>query len=137
MSAHYAPERESLGCSQKYLVLQFNRFGSGSILLDGIPETEYTIFVIRSFRCDETKAIFERIGSKKFRAIEKPALSRLLRLDGATTLKDLSSLHGNRLEALSGDRAGQHSIRINDQYRLCFVWGEKGPESVEIVDYHS
>ncbi len=57
-------------------------------------------------------------------------------LDDATDLRDLKSPPGNRLEALSGNRAGQHSIRINDQWRVCFVWGKTGPEYVEIVDYH-
>jgi proteic killer suppression protein len=57
-------------------------------------------------------------------------------LDDATELRDLKSPPGNRLEALSGNRSGQHSIRINDQWRVCFVWGKTGPENVEIVDYH-
>jgi len=76
--------------------------------------------VIRSFRCDDTKAIFELTGSKKYRAIEKSAYGRLLRLNAASSLQDLSAIRGNRLEALAGDRAGQYSIRINDQYRICF-----------------
>ena len=93
--------------------------------------------MIRSFKCAETKAIFERIGSKKFRGIEKAAYGRLLRLDAATGLSDLAMVRGNRLEQLAGDRKGQHSIRVNDQYRLCFVWTEKGPADVELVDYHA
>lgn len=92
--------------------------------------------MIRSFRNEETKAIFDRVSSKKFRAIEKSAYARLLRLDAATSLQDLSALAGNRLEALHGDREGQYSIRVNDQHRLCFVWGDKGVEDVELVDYH-
>jgi proteic killer suppression protein len=94
--------------------------------------------VIRSFRCGETKAVFELAGSRKFKAIEKPALGRLLRLNAATSLQDLAAIRGNRLEALAGNRKGQHSIRINDQYRICFVWNEKekGADEVEIVDYH-
>ena len=94
--------------------------------------------MIRSFRSDETKAVFELTGSKKFRTIEKSAYGRLLRLNAATSLQDLSAIRGNRLEALMGDRKGQYSIRINDQYRICFVWNdaEKGAEQVEIVDYH-
>jgi toxin HigB-1 len=92
--------------------------------------------MIRSFRCKDTEAIFERIGSRKFRNIEKPAYKRLLRLDAATSLADLGAIRGNHLEALAKDRQGQHSIRINDQYRICFTWSEQGPENVEIVDYH-
>jgi len=68
--------------------------------------------------------------------IEEQARTRLIRLDSATSLEDLRALRGNRLEALIGDRKGQFSIRINDQYRICFKWGEKGPTDVEITDYH-
>lgn len=94
--------------------------------------------MIRSFRCEETRAIFELTGSKRFKAVEKSAQSRLLRLNAATSLQDLAAIRGNRLEALVGDRKGQHSIRINDQYRICFVWNEaeKGADDVEIVDSH-
>jgi proteic killer suppression protein len=70
----------------------------------------------------------------ELRNIEDSARTRLIRLDAAETLADLAALKGNRLEALKGDRKGQHSIRINDQYRICFAWGEKGPENVEIAD---
>jgi proteic killer suppression protein len=92
--------------------------------------------MIRSFRCEETRAIFNRKGSRKFRAIETAAYTRLLRLDAAQSLQDLAAIRGNRLEALIGNRVGRHSIRVNDQYRICFVWGKNGPENVEIVDYH-
>ena len=68
--------------------------------------------------------------------IEEQARTRLIRLDSATSLEDLRALRGNRLEALSGGRKGQFSIRINDQYRICFNWGAKGPTDVEITDYH-
>ncbi len=68
--------------------------------------------------------------------IEEQARTRLIRLDSATSLQDLRSLRGNRLEALTGDRKGQFSIRINDQFRICFKWTTKGPEHVEIADYH-
>ena len=68
--------------------------------------------------------------------IERPARTRLARLDAATSLEDLRAFRGNRLEALAGRREGQFSIRINDQYRICFVWSEKGPSNVEITDYH-
>jgi proteic killer suppression protein len=68
--------------------------------------------------------------------IEEQARTRLIRLDSATSLEDLRALRGNRLEALSGSRKGQFSIRINDQYRICFNWEAKGPADVEITDYH-
>jgi proteic killer suppression protein len=68
--------------------------------------------------------------------IEDQARTRLIRLDSATSLDDLRALRGSRLEALKGDRRGQFSIRINDQYRICFKWGAKGATDVEIADYH-
>jgi proteic killer suppression protein len=75
---------------------------------------------------------------KAFSGIERSARLKLDRLESAVTLADLANLPGNRFEALKGDRKGQYSIRINDQWRICFVWpeGSLGPESVEIVDYH-
>jgi proteic killer suppression protein len=76
--------------------------------------------------------------AKAFSGIERPARLKLDRMEAATALKDLSALHGNRIEALSGDREGQYGIRINDQWRICFEWpdGALGPSNVEIVDYH-
>lgn len=68
--------------------------------------------------------------------IQRPALRKLLLLDGAESLEDLRSPPGNRLEKLAGDRAGQHSIRINDQWRICFVWNGSDADEVEITDYH-
>lgn len=72
----------------------------------------------------------------KFEAFERIALRKLVQLDVAETLDDLRIPPGNRLEPLAGDRKGQYSIRINDQYRLCFVWTQQGPAHVEITDYH-
>lgn len=91
---------------------------------------------IRSFRCTDTEAIFEGGSPRRFRNIEHVAQRKLQMLDSAFELRDLRVPPGNRLEALSGDRTGQHSIRINGQWRICFVWTESGPEDVEIVDYH-
>ena len=91
---------------------------------------------IRSFFCNETRLLYEGKQSKRFRQIEIVAQRKLQMLDDAVELRDLRSPPGNRLESLSGDRIGQQSIRINDQWRICFVWGISGPEQVEIVDYH-
>ena len=92
--------------------------------------------MIRSFRCDDTKALARGFASRRFRAIEMQARTRLARIEAATCLDDLARIPGNRLEALSGNRKGQYSVRINNQWRICFVWSMQGPEGVEIVDYH-
>jgi len=91
---------------------------------------------IRSFRCADTETIYEGKSPRRFRNIENVAQRKLQMLDDAIELRDLRSPPGNRLEALSGDRSGQYSVRINDQWRVCFVWTDAGPENVEIVDYH-
>ena len=91
---------------------------------------------IRSFRCPDTEALYQGLRPRRFRNIEATAERKLQMLDAAQELKDLRAPPGNRLEALSGDRAGWHSIRINDQWRVCFIWTPQGPENVEIVDYH-
>ena len=92
--------------------------------------------MIRSFKDAATARLFADEDVPRFRGIERPARRKLLLLNGARTINDLRSPPGNRLEALAGDRRGQHSIRINDQWRICFVWREGGAEGVEIVDYH-
>jgi toxin HigB-1 len=92
--------------------------------------------MIRSFCCKDTQALFEGGHPKRFRAIETVATRKLAMLDAAKTLDFMRSPPGNRLEALKGDRAGQWSVRINDQWRVCFVWTDEGPDEVEIVDYH-
>jgi len=92
--------------------------------------------MIRSFCCPETQALYETGKSKRFGAIAKVATRKLTQLDAAATLGFLKSPPGYRLEALDGDRKGQYSIRINDQWRICFRWTAAGPENVEIVDYH-
>lgn len=92
--------------------------------------------MIRSFRCADTRMLFESGKCRRFAAIAGVAARKLAQLDAAQTLEFLRAPPGNRLEALKGDRAGQHSIRINDQFRLCFRWSRTGPGEVEIVDYH-
>lgn len=91
---------------------------------------------IRSFRCAQTQALHEGESPRRFRSIEIVAQRKLQMLDAAVELRDLRAPPANRLEALKGDRAGQHSVRINDQWRVCFVWTDQGPADVEIVDYH-
>jgi len=92
--------------------------------------------MIQSFGDDETEALFRTGKSVRFGGIAKVALRKLDYLNAASTLDDLRVPPGNRLEALKGDRAGQYSIRINDQWRLCFRWMGRDAYAVEIVDYH-
>jgi proteic killer suppression protein len=92
--------------------------------------------VIKSFRCRETEALHARARVRRFANIESVARRKLRQLELAASLDDLRVPPGNRLEALKRDRVGQHSIRINDQWRVCFRWIEGGAEDVEITDYH-
>jgi proteic killer suppression protein len=93
--------------------------------------------VIRSFGDRNTERLWQRERVRSYDPrILRAALRKLGHLDAAVSLQDLWSPPGNRLEALKGDRQGQHSIRINDQWRICFTWTDAGPEDVEIVDYH-
>lgn len=92
--------------------------------------------MIRSFRSKDTEQLHARERVRRFRAFERVAQRKLRQLDIATELRDLASPPGNHLEALKGDREGQHSIRINDQWRICFVWRNGDAYDVEIVDYH-
>ena len=92
--------------------------------------------MIKSFKCSDTRKLFETGRSRRFGSIAKVATRKLTQLEAAATLEFLRSPPGNRLEALHGDREGQHSIRVNDQWRICFRWTPAGPEDVEIVDYH-
>ena len=93
--------------------------------------------MIRSFRDRETEKLFLRQRSRAVPAsLQRPALRKLLLLDAASSLEDLRVPPGNRLEKLKGDPRGQHSIRINQQYRICFAWSDGSADDVEIVDYH-
>jgi len=91
---------------------------------------------IKSFKCQETQALFRGDRVRRWVNIERAALRKLEQLDWSAVLDDLRVPPGNRLEALRGARKGQHSIRINDQWRVCFVWTSDGANGVEIVDYH-
>jgi toxin HigB-1 len=92
--------------------------------------------MIQSFKDVDSKQLFEARSNKRWQAISAVALRKLDMIQAAINLEDLRVPPGNRLEALKGDRVGQHSIRINDQYRICFCWKTDGAHDVEIVDYH-
>lgn len=92
--------------------------------------------MIQSFKDDGTKRLFEARENRRWAAIEKVALRKLDQIHASINLHDLRVPPGNNLEALKGDRKGQHSIRINDKYRICFIWRADGAHEVEITDYH-
>ncbi len=97
----------------------------------------HIFYMIKSFRCKETERIFQREYSRRLPTdIQKTAFRKLRMLNRSSSVEDLRVPPGNRLEALSGRREGQHSIRINEQWRICFVWRNGGAHDVEIVDYH-
>ena len=106
------------------------------ITLAIISATRYYLDMIRSFQCSETEKIYQRKHSRKLpQAIQRVAMRKLWVLDAATELNELRIPPHNRLEALRGDRKGQHSIRINQQWRICFRWRSGDAHNVEIVDY--
>ncbi len=92
--------------------------------------------MIRSFAEKQTRALFETGRIRRWNSIAPVAVRKLVQIDSITSLDELNVPPGNRLEALKGDRAGLHGIRINDQWRICFRWGTDGVYDVEIVDYH-
>ena len=92
--------------------------------------------MIRTFRDRDTERLHAGVVVRRFRAIERSARRKLVLLDAAAQLDDLCVPPGNRLEALHGNRDGQHSIRINDQWRVCFRWRDGGADDVQVVDYH-
>ena len=92
--------------------------------------------MIRSFKDKDTKAIFRQERVRRFQQIASVALRRLVQIDSADELRDLASPPANRLEPLKGNRVGQYSVRINDQYRICFRWNNGHAYDVEITDYH-
>jgi len=107
-----------------------------SITFDVSHAGQYYCSVIRSFKSTETEALANGCRVKRFASIATVARRKLRQLEIAGRLEDLRVPPGNRLEALKGDRAGQHSIRVNDRFRVCFRWTEAGAEDVELVDYH-
>ena len=92
--------------------------------------------MIQNFKDKDTRRLFEGARIPRFHAFAAQAIRRLTVLDGASALHDLAVLRSNHLEVLRGDRAGQYSVRINAQWRICFRWTDDGPSDVEIVDYH-
>jgi proteic killer suppression protein len=92
--------------------------------------------VIRSFRSEEAERLFNGWPARRLQAIARVAQRKLRQLDAAQELRDLTIFPGNRLEPLTGGRRGQHSIRVNDQFRICFVWRDGDAYDVEVVDYH-
>jgi proteic killer suppression protein len=92
--------------------------------------------VIQSFRDADTQQLFEARSNKRWAAMKDVALRKLDQIEASINLIDLRVPPGNRLETLKGDRVGQHSIRVNDQYRICFLWKTDGAHEVEITDYH-
>jgi len=109
-----------------------------NVMLDVTRNTRYSLVVIASYRDKRTRDFAAGKFVKAFSGFERSARMKLDRLEAATSLGDLAALPGNRFEALLGDRKGEYSIRINDQWRLCFEWPARspGPSNVEIVDYH-
>jgi len=112
------------------------RYATALETLDVNNSTRYYLSVIKTFRCPDTEALSKGNQVKRFTNLAAVARRKLRQLEIAGRLNDLCVPPGNRLEALKGDREGQYSIRINDQFRLCFRWTDSGAEDVEIVDYH-
>ena len=107
------------------------------ITIDVINAVRYYVAVaIKTFKCADTEALFRLQRVARFANIERPALRKLKLLELARRIEDLRAPPANRLERLKGDRAGQWSIRVNDQFRICFRWTGSDAEDVEIVDYH-
>jgi len=133
----HAPERTTVrdrpACGRQLQALVRPR----AITFDAINEIRYVWLVIRSFRDRETEKVFQRERSRRLPPdVQRRAHRKLLILDAAETLEDLRVPPGNRLEGLSGGRSGQRSIRINDQWRICFRWERGDAYDVEITDYH-
>jgi proteic killer suppression protein len=108
-----------------------------SVPLDGTPDTTHHDAVIRTFACKDTEWLFLDERVRRFSGFERAGRRKLMMIHAANRLDDLRIPPGNRLETLKGDRKGQHSIRIDRQWRVCFRWQDGAAWEVEIVDYHS
>lgn len=131
--------KRAAGAIQLPVFIRFHRtwgFFGNIVTLDDINDMRYYISMIVSFKDRDTRLLAEGIRVQRFLAIERTARRKLRQLEISAVLEDLRIPPGNRLEALGGSRKGQHSIRINDQFRLCFIWTLAGAENVEIADYH-
>lgn len=115
---------------------RFDRADHLLVTIDVTNARRYYFFVIKSFHAADTEALFNGKRVRRWVNIEAVAMRKLAMLNRASRLEDLRVPPGNRLEPLKGDRAGQHSVRINDQFRVCFHWHEGDAYDVEIVDYH-
>lgn len=135
---YFNPGLSLITCLKVVLCYQKNaNKQSGKIFLDDNKHYVYHHLVIKSFGCDETQKIFNREYSRKLpRDIQMRAFAKLNAIDAAVHLRDLRLPPSNRLEALKGERKGQYSIRINEQWRICFEWRNGNAEQAEIVDYH-
>jgi len=134
----YGAGKEEDGCGFLGGFSGFHEPCGSSGTLDVTRNACYFVRVIVSYRDKRTREFAGGERVKAFSGMERSARLKLDRLEAATSLADLAALPGNRFEALHGDRRGQYSIRINDQWRVCFEWpsGSPGPSNVEIVDYH-
>ncbi len=112
------------------------RRSASNFLLDEWRHASYIVGMIKTFKCKNTEKLFNDLDVKRFRSISKVARIKLEVLNAAVSLNSLRVPPGNRLEQLKGNRKGQRSIRINDQWRICFVWKDENATEVEIVDYH-
>jgi proteic killer suppression protein len=131
-------KRHTHRCSKPPTVAHHDNSSATARIVPAVTcnDTRYTLrSMIRSFRCTDTQALLETGRCKRFGAVAKIAVRKLAQLDAAETLDFLRAPSGDLPESLKGDRKGQHSIRINDQYRICFRGTADGPEQVEIVDY--
>jgi proteic killer suppression protein len=126
---------EHLSYSLSAACRQFT-MGGDDLTLDIQCDAFYADEVIKSFRSADTERLFRRERVRRFEAIERSAQRKLEMLNAAKELRDLAAVQGNRLEKLRGEREGQHSIRINDRWRVCFVWQDGDASDVEIADYH-
>lgn len=106
------------------------------ILFEVLRDSSYPKPVIASFKDSDTRILFETGKNRRWANIGKVAIRKLDQIEASHQLSDLKIPPGNRLEALTGERAGQHGIRVNDQYRICFIWKADGAHDVEITDYH-